>query len=97
VPELNEKNERPDVTEMYYFALKSKVTRDKYKRRLENFFNFIGINGESFQDKCNDFCKQSKLKGNKKIINIQVVKDIDAGVTGVNYIVFYEEDADFTF
>jgi hypothetical protein len=26
-----------------------------------------------------------------------VVKDFDAVVTGVNYIVFYEEGADFTF
>jgi hypothetical protein len=25
------------------------------------------------------------------------VKDIDAGVTGVNYIVFYDECVDFTF
>ena len=49
--------------------LKSAVTRDKYKRRLENFFNFIGINGESFQDKCNDFYKQSKLKGNEWAFN----------------------------
>ena len=35
--------------------------------------------------------------GNKKIVNIQVVKDIDAGVTGVNYIVFYDKGVEFTF
>jgi len=35
--------------------------------------------------------------GNKKIVNIQVVKDIDAGVTGVINIFFYEDGADFTF
>jgi hypothetical protein len=34
---------------------------------------------------------------NRKIINIQVVKDFDAEVTGVNYIVFYEEGPEFTF
>jgi len=28
VSKLSEKNEGPDVTEMYYFALKSAVTRD---------------------------------------------------------------------
>ncbi len=44
-------------------------------------------------DEINNFLQ----RGNKKIINIQVVKDIDAGVTGVNYIVFYEEGPDFTF
>ena len=35
--------------------------------------------------------------GNKKIVNIQVVKDIDAGVTVVINIFFYEDGADFTF
>ncbi|HEX5187362.1 MAG TPA: hypothetical protein VFV86_10775 [Nitrososphaeraceae archaeon] len=36
-------------------------------------------------------------RGNKKIVNIQVVKDFDPMVTGVNYIVFYEDDANFAF
>ena len=36
-------------------------------------------------------------RGNRKIVNIQVVKDFDAMVTGVNYIVFYKEDANFAF
>ena len=28
-------------------------------------------------------------RGNRKIVNIQVVKDFDTEVTGVNYLVFY--------
>jgi hypothetical protein len=44
-------------------------------------------------DEINNFLQ----RGNKKIINIQVVKDFDAVVTGVNYIVFFEEGTDFTF
>ena len=36
-------------------------------------------------------------RGNRKIINIQIVKDFDTVVTGVNYIVFYEEGPEFTF
>ena len=44
-------------------------------------------------DEINNFLQ----RGNKKIVNIQIVKDFDAMVTGVNYKVFYEEDADFTF
>ncbi|MDQ3084336.1 MAG: hypothetical protein M3Q77_05915 [Thermoproteota archaeon] len=44
-------------------------------------------------DEINNFLQ----RGNRKIVNIQVVKDIDTGVTGINYIVFYEEGADFTF
>ena len=47
----------------------------------------------TIMDEINNFLQ----RGNKKIINIQVVKDFDAVVTGVNYIVFYEEDTNFTF
>ncbi len=47
----------------------------------------------TIMDEINNFLQ----RGNKKIINIQVVKDFDAVVTGVNYIVFYEEGVDFTF
>ncbi len=47
----------------------------------------------TIMDEINNFLQ----RGNKKIINIQVVKDFDALVTGVNYIVFYEEGVDFTF
>ena len=36
-------------------------------------------------------------RGNRKIVNIQVVKDFDTELTGVNYIVFYEEGAPITF
>ena len=36
-------------------------------------------------------------RGNRKIVNIQVVKDFDTEVTGVNYIVFYEEGTNITF
>ena len=44
-------------------------------------------------DEINNFLQ----RGNRRIVNIRVVKDIDAGVTGVNYKVFYEVGADFTF
>ncbi len=47
----------------------------------------------TIMDEINNFLQ----RGNRKIVNIQVVKDIDTGVTGINYIVFYEEGADFTF
>jgi hypothetical protein len=47
----------------------------------------------TIMDEINNFIQ----RGNRKIINIQVVKDFDSEVTGVNYIVFYEEGAEFTF
>lgn len=82
--EFNENNpEEPDLAEMYFFALKSKVTRDKYKRRLESFFNFTGIKGESFHDKCIDFSSQSKLKGNDWVF-IVVLKFLKFHLERVN-------------
>ena len=36
-------------------------------------------------------------RGNRKIVNVQVVKDFDTELNGVNYIVFYEEGVDITF
>lgn len=56
-------NEEPDIEELYLFALKSPVTRDKYKRRLQTFFEFIGVEGESFEAKCNSFINRSKVEG----------------------------------
>ena len=48
---------------------------------------------DTIMDEINNFLQ----RGNRKIVNIQVVKDIDAGVTGVINIFFYEDGADFTF
>jgi hypothetical protein len=47
----------------------------------------------TIMDEINNFLQ----RGNKKVVNSQVVKDFDAMVNGVNYIVFYEEDANLTF
>ena len=47
----------------------------------------------TIMDEINNFLQ----RGNRKIVNIQVVKDFDTEVTGVNYIVFYEEGPEFTF
>ena len=47
----------------------------------------------TIMDEINNFLQ----RGNRKIVNIQVVKDFDTELTGVNYIVFYEEGPEFTF
>jgi len=57
VLEFQNKNEEPGIEELYLFALKSEDTRDKYKRRLQNFFEFVGIEGITFQEKCDNFVK----------------------------------------
>lgn len=67
--EFENKNEELDTEELYLFALKSPVTRDKYKIRLQTFFGFIGIEGESFQEKCDNFVARSKLDGSQWVFN----------------------------
>ena len=47
----------------------------------------------TIMDEINNFLQ----RGNRKIVNIQVVKDFDTEIIGVNYIVFYEEGPEFTF
>jgi integrase len=69
VLEIEKQSEEPDIHELYFFALKSPVTRDKYKRRLLTFFEFIGIAGESFQVKCIEFVNRSKVEGNQWAFN----------------------------
>ena len=40
---------------MFLHAMKSPVTKKKYSRRLEMFFDFIKIPGESLEEKCLTF------------------------------------------
>ncbi len=61
--EFENKNEELGIEELYLFALKSPITRDKYKRRLQTFFEFIGIDDVTFQEKCLDFVNRSKIEG----------------------------------
>ncbi len=50
-----------DIWSLYLFALKSRVTREKYQKRLEKFFNFIGIEGQTVEEKSIIFCPSSKI------------------------------------
>jgi hypothetical protein len=63
VLEFENKNEELNIEKLYLFALKSPITRDKYKRRLQTFFEFIGIEVVTFQEKCLGFVDRSKIKG----------------------------------
>jgi hypothetical protein len=36
-------NQEPDIWSLYQFGLKSPVTKEKYKARLDKFFNFLDL------------------------------------------------------
>lgn len=58
-----------NVWSLYLFALKSPVTREKYKTRLEKFFNFIGMEGQNTEEKSNTFVEKVKAEGNQWAFN----------------------------
>jgi hypothetical protein len=66
---IHDKEKAHDVLSLYLMALKSPVTKDKYSRRLKTFFNFIGINGESMEEKCNELVEKSKMEGEQWVFN----------------------------
>jgi hypothetical protein len=39
-------NQELDIWSLYLFGLKSPVTKEKYKTRLDKFFNFLGLEGK---------------------------------------------------
>ena len=48
---------RIDPYSLFFHAMKSPVTKKKYSRRLEMFFDFIKIPGESLEEQMFNFCQ----------------------------------------
>jgi hypothetical protein len=51
------------IWRMYLFALKSPLTREKYQNRVEKFFDYIGLEGKTVEEKSLRFVKKSELEG----------------------------------
>jgi hypothetical protein len=49
--------------------MKSPVTRLKYQKRLETFFNFVGLEGQTIKEKSRVFVKLSKTEDSGWIFN----------------------------
>jgi hypothetical protein len=49
---------------MFLHAMKSPVTKTKYSRRLEMFFDFLKILGENLKEKCLTFVNNGKNNAN---------------------------------
>ncbi len=65
----NESNHEPNVWSLYLFALKSPVTREKYQKRLERFFVFLGLEGKTTEEKSYVFIEKAKTEGNQWAFN----------------------------
>jgi integrase len=53
-----------DPYSMFLFALRSPKTREKCTGRLRMFFDFIGIPGDSMEERSKVFCNKAKDNGN---------------------------------
>jgi len=69
VSELN-KQEEFSIWKLYLFALKSPLTREKYSKRIEKFFDFLGLEGKTVEEKSLRFVKKAKgEQGNQWVFN----------------------------
>jgi len=69
VETLIQNNEVIDIWSLYLYAMKSPVTRQKYKKRLEKFFDFVRVEGDTVEDKSKVFVKRSIEEGNTWTLN----------------------------
>ena len=59
---LNHKNKNSGPFSRFQYAIRSEETRRKYVRRLEIFFDFYQIRGDTIEQKAEDFLKMTKGK-----------------------------------
>ena len=47
-----------------FITVKSPVSREKYQKRLEKFFDFIGLRGHTVEEKSESFIRMADKEGN---------------------------------
>ncbi len=62
-------NQELDPWSLYLYAMKSPVTREKYQKRLEKFFDFVNIEGKTVKEKSSVFVDLARKEGNGWIFN----------------------------
>lgn len=67
---LTQNNKEIDIWSLYLYAMKSPVTRQKYQKRLEKFFDFIQIEGTTSEEKSLVFTNISKREGSTWTFNV---------------------------
>ena len=66
---LKYNNVEPDLWSLYLYALKSPVTRENYQKRLERFFDFLGLEGSTVEEKSKVFMETTRKHGNQGVFN----------------------------
>jgi hypothetical protein len=73
---------RIDSYSLFFHVMKSPLTKKKYSKRLEMFFNFIKIPGESLEERCLTFVNNGKENVNLVFTNI------------LKFVLFYKQRID---
>lgn len=58
-----------DVWSLYLYAMKSPVTRQKYIGRLDKFFDFLGLEGTTVEEKGKKFLIKANVEGNQWVFS----------------------------
>ncbi len=60
---------QPNMWSLYLYALKSPVSREKYQKRLEKFFDFICLGGQTVEEKSECFMQMVDKEGSQWVFN----------------------------
>jgi len=81
-------NQEQDTWSLYLYALKSPVTRQKYQKRLEKFFDFLEMEGSTVEEKSKSFIKRIQFEvennNNKQWIFNNLIKFMQFHLDRVN-------------
>ncbi len=82
-------NQELDPWSLYLYTMKSPVTREKYQKRLEKFFDYMSLEGNTIEEKSRLFVNSAKNEGNVWIFNnilkfmqFQIDRFNKKGITG---------------
>jgi hypothetical protein len=80
---------------LYLYSMKSPVTRDKYQKTLGKFFDFIGLEGSTIEERSRAFVEMARKDSNWTFNNIlrfiqfqnsRVIQKEISGATVRNYV-----------
>lgn len=72
-----------DLYSLYLYALRSPSSREKYQKRLEKYFDYLGLEGLSIEEKSKNFVKKLEKDGNQWVFN-SVLKFMQLQLQRVN-------------
>jgi hypothetical protein len=58
-----------NIWQLYLYSLKSSQTRKKNQGRIDKFFEFLGLEGETTEEKSIRLIEKARLQGNKWVFN----------------------------